>query len=39
MGVDVDSINVTDHVEFDAPQTPYLAETMVKRLLEGIPLT
>ena len=25
--------------EFDAPQTSDLAETMAKRLLEGIPLT
>ena len=39
MGVDVDSMNVSDHVEFDAPQTPYLGETMAKRLLGGIPLT
>ena len=38
MGVDVDSINMSDHVEFDAPQTSDLAETMDKRLLEGITL-
>ena len=35
----VDSMNMSDHVEFDAPQTSDLAETMVKRLLKGIPLT
>ena len=39
MGVDVDSINMSDHIEFDVPQTSDLAETMTKRLLEGIPLT
>ena len=39
MGVDVDSMNVSDHVEFDALQTSYLGETMAKRMLEGIPLT
>ena len=39
MGVDVDSMNVSDHVEFDAPQTSDLGETMAKRMLEGIPLT
>ena len=39
MGVDVDSMNVSDHVEFDAPQTSYLGETIAKRMLEGIPLT
>ena len=39
MGVDVDSMNMSDHVEFDVPQTSDLAETMAKRLLEGIPLT
>ena len=39
MGVDVDSMNVADHVEFDAPLTSYLGETMAKRMLEGIPLT
>ena len=37
--LDVDSMNMSNHVEFDAPQTSDLAETMVKRLLEGIPLT
>ena len=39
MGVGVDSMNMSDHVEFDAPHASDLAETMVKRLLEGIPLT
>ena len=39
MGVDVDSMNMSDHVEFDAPHTSDLAETMAKRLLKGIPLT
>ena len=39
MGVDVDSVNMSDHVEFDAQQTSDLAETMAKRLLEGILLT
>ena len=39
MGVGVDSMNMSDHVEFDAPQASDLAETMTKRLLEGIPLT
>ena len=39
MGVDVDSMNISDHVEFDAPQTSDLAKTMAKRMLEGIPLT
>ena len=39
MGVDVDSMNVSDHVEFDAPQTSYLGDTIAKRILEGIPLT
>ena len=38
MRVDVDSMNMSDRVEFDAPQTSDLAETMVKRLLEGNPL-
>ena len=38
MGVDDDSKNMSDHVECDAPQTSDLAETMAKRLLEGIPL-
>ena len=36
MGVDVESTNMLDHVEFDAPQTSDLAETMTKRLLEEI---
>ena len=35
----VDSMNMSDHVEFDTPQTSDLAKAMVKRLLEGIPLT
>ena len=39
MGIGVDSMNMSDHVEFDAPQASDLAETMAKRLLEGIPLT
>ena len=39
MGVDVDSMNMSNHVELDAPQTSDLAETMAKRMLEGIPLT
>ena len=39
MGVGVDSMNMSDHVEFDTPQASDLAETIVKRLLEGIPLT
>ena len=39
MGVDVDSMNMSDHVEFDAQQTSDLAETMAKRLMKGIPLT
>ncbi len=39
MGVDVDSLNMSDHVEFDAHQTYDLAETMAKRLLKGISLT
>ena len=34
MGVDVDSMKMSDHVEFDAPQTSDLAETM-----EVIPVT
>ena len=38
MGVDVGS-NMSDHFEFDAQQTSDLAETMAKRLLEGIILT
>ncbi len=39
MGVGVDSMNMSDHVEFDTTQASDLAETIVKRLLEGIPLT
>ena len=39
MEVDVDSMNVSDHVEFDAPHASDLADIMAKRLLEGIPLT
>ena len=39
MEVDVDSMNMSDHVEFDAQQTSDLAETMAKHLLEGILLT
>ena len=35
MGVDVDSLNMSDRVEFDAHQTSDLAETMAKRLLVG----
>ena len=38
MGVDVDSMNMSDHVEFDAPQTTDLAETMAKYMLKGFPL-
>ena len=38
MGVDVDSMNMSDHVEFDAPQTSDLADIMAKRMLKGIPL-
>ena len=38
MGVDVDSMNMSDHGEFDAPQTYDLAEAMAKRLLEEIPM-
>ena len=36
---DVDSMKMSDHVEFVAPQISDLAEPMAKRLLEGIPLT
>ena len=36
---DVDSMKMSDHVEFFAPQISDLAEPMAKRLLEGIPLT
>ena len=39
MGVGVDSMNISDRVEFDAPHASDLTETMAKRLLEGIPLT
>ena len=39
MGVDLDSMTMSDHVEFDAQQKSDLAETMVKGLLKGIPLT
>ena len=35
MRVDVDSMNMSDHGEFDAPQTSDLADTMDTRLLEG----
>ncbi len=34
--INVDSMKMSDHVEFVAPQTSDLAETMAKRLLEGI---
>ena len=37
--INLDSMKMSDHVEFVAPQTSDLAETMAKRLLEGIPLT
>ena len=39
MGVDVDSMKMSDHVKFDASQTSDLAETMAKHMLKGIPLT
>ena len=39
MGVGIDSMDMSDHVEFDAPQTSDLAETMAKLLLGEIPLT
>ena len=39
VGVDVDSMNMSNHVEFDAPQTYDIAETMAARMLEGVPLT
>ena len=40
LGVDVDLVNMSDHVEFDAPQTYMtLQKDMAKRMLEGIPLT
>ena len=35
----VDSMKMSAHVAFVAPQTSALAETMVKRPLEGISLT
>ena len=37
--INVDSMKMSDHVEFVAPQISDLAEPMGKRLLEGIPLT
>ena len=39
--INVDSVilKMSDHVEFVAPQTSDLAETMVKRPLEAISLT
>ena len=37
--INVDSMKMSDHVEFIAPQISDLAEPMAKRLLEGIPLT
>ena len=37
--INVDSMKMSDHVEFVAPQTSDLAEPMAKRLLEGISLT
>ncbi len=37
--INVDSMKMSDHVEFVAPQISDLAEPMAKRLLEGIPLT
>ena len=36
---DVDSMKMSDHVEFVAPKISDLAEPITKRLLEGIPLT
>ena len=39
MGVDVNSMNMSNHIEFDAPQTSDIAETMATSMLEGIPLT
>ena len=39
MAVDVDSMNMSDNVEFDALQTSDLAETMTNCMLERIPLT
>ena len=37
--INVDSVKISDHVEFVAPQTSDLAETMVKRPLEATSLT
>ena len=37
--INVDSMKMSDHVEFVAPQISDLAEPMGKRMLEGIPLT
>ena len=37
--INVDSMKMSDHVEFVAPQISDLAEPMDKRMLEGIPLT
>ena len=39
MGVDLDSMTMSDHAEFDAQQKSDLADIMVKRLLKRIPLT
>ena len=38
LGVDVNSVNMSDHIEFDVPETYELAEIMARRLLEGIQL-
>ena len=37
--INVDTMKMSDHVEFVAPQISDLVEPMAKRLLEGIPLT
>ena len=37
--INVDSMKMSDHVEFVAPQISGHAEPMAKRLFEGIPLT
>ena len=37
--INVDSMKMSDHVEFVAPQISDLAETMAKRMLVGIRLT
>ena len=37
--INVDSMKMSDHVEFVPPQISDLAEPMAKRMLEGIPLT